>query len=323
MALISFVLSLNPARDGSCDLNPPLECNVGSELILRVDPGLTTDGTGIIVATIIDTSFSSGLFHYVLEYDDSLVTQPLVQADVIETCCMNCISRFAQAIGGAAGSMVDNGNYASGATDIQYNDGFGNTFDFAEGFQTVKTTAFGVCPIDDVGVGIQRMVRGVSIVGDELIVDAAPEHHTFGTDIKTAEVPLATDISGLGTFVLVGFGNVFLANDCRGIFSLTDYYGYAKVVLSPGGSWNLTLDVSVDGGPFATIWTHTYGPSTAFRSETWFISSYGLEQVPPQTFSFGTTVLLTVTTLVPSVAGSTVTAARVAMGQIDATQEIE
>lgn len=326
MALISFVLSLKPARDGSCDLNPPLECNIGSELILRVDPNLTVDGTGIVVATIIDTSFSSGLFHYVLQYDDALVIQPLVQADVIEFCCMDCIGRFAQAIGGSTlSSMQDNGNYASGATDVQHNNGLGGTFDFAEGFQTVHSVAFPTCPGVEAGVGPQRAVRAVSIVADELFVDAAPEHDAFGSTVTFPEQPRNIDIAPLGTR-LIGLtpSTTFFGPNCRGWFSLGNFFGYVEAVLSPGGEWEVIMEVSVNGGAFFPIWSRIFGPSTTLaRTENWFVDAWQNQNVPPNTLSWSFAWQIRVTTNVAPGGAAVISAARLGFAAINVTNNNE
>lgn len=107
MANFTFILSLSTAGSIKCPF-PPLSCDVGEQLILFLsDPAKTADGTGLIVADILQVTYiwQTGKYDYLLSFNEDLLTPGLSgisQCDLLEWCCYTCQSKYTDTKSGAA-----------------------------------------------------------------------------------------------------------------------------------------------------------------------------------------------------------------------------
>jgi len=189
---------------------------------------------------------------------------------------------------------------AAGGNTLRHTALNGTQYNFAEGFATVRQSA--ACAA--AGVNAAKMVRAITLVGTELVVDAAPEHSSLalgfihngspGTDIS----PVATYQAGpSGAFVI---NNPSLCREFRGVLTI-DYS--VAVALQITGVWRYTGQLSIDAAPYADITQSQWGVYPGLTGTNWF----ALAKIP-FTIAAGGSIQFNVDhkieTLVASAAGS-------------------
>lgn len=95
---------------------------------------------------------------------------------------------------------------AIGGQTVDYTNENGSVINFCEGFNAVRASA--ACNV--AGVDAEKMVRGITLNGKELIVDAAPEHTTAGDIIYFPDIALH-EVGGTTTQSMVATN----PSDCR------------------------------------------------------------------------------------------------------------
>lgn len=108
MSQTTVILSLYPAGNCHCP-RPPLECVAGEQIILIVDPALTADGTGTIIADILSVTLNKGKYEYLLCFDPALLNGVtfIEQKDIEDFCCFTCQSQFTVARATTLAAFVD------------------------------------------------------------------------------------------------------------------------------------------------------------------------------------------------------------------------
>lgn len=175
-------------------------------------------------------------------------------------------------------AMADSGNYTAGSTEITHTSGDGSTHVFAEGFHTVKTATSCV----DTGVRSDRVVRGVSISADELILDVVAEHHSGTTGQAASDSGLSIDISDAGTDIIYTGSVVTLNNPslCRDQSVLIVGDNTLQVNVTDTGVWDMEVLQSLDGGAFLDAGTAQYGPYPGTTGTAWLVPSHHEDTIP-------------------------------------------
>jgi hypothetical protein len=158
----------------------------------------------------------------------------------------------------ASDNMVDASPvYSSGASRIRHTTVDGNDFDFAEGFQSVQTSADCITP----GVGATKSVKSVSISANALIIEAAAEHSSAHIGTAGAQA-LALPIDVLGTVIadsVVGPVTINNPSACRSMALAVVYDFGAQFIFTTGGIWLWEGRVSINGAPYVTTASSPWG----------------------------------------------------------------
>lgn len=189
---------------------------------------------------------------------------------------------------------------AIGGNTIRHQASNGGTYDFAEGFDSVRALAGCATP----GVDAGKMVRAVSLAGKELIIDAAPEHSSLALGFVYNGSP-GTDISPAGTYQ-AGASGAFVVNNpspCREFRGMLTIDYSVAVALQITGVWRYTGQLSIDGAPYADITQSQWGVYPGLTGTNWF----ALAKIPftiPAGGSIQFNVDHKIETLIASAAGS-------------------
>ena len=253
------------------ETSAPLDCEAGDKIILFFkNPLVTEDESGVIVGDIIRRTFLNGQYTYYVRYDDALLApgvspNTLTQCDVLSSCCYDCSAEYSDrpvqpppplpAIIADHMSFVELNPIGGNTLEHTAIDA-GPTYLFQEGFSSVRAAAGGGNP----GVDPNKMVRGITLSGTELIVDAAPEHTSL------AGTP------NFGYFAVVSVqavGNVFSNESPLVIINNPSSDRSMKVSVAAHWFWKirqfngvrrLRFEIAIDGAPFIIINSAEGGP---------------------------------------------------------------
>lgn len=100
---------------------PPYDCEAGDQMILTLkDPGVTTNGSGFILADLITRTYENGQYVYYLQFEDSLINiSGISQCDVLEQCCAPCGLDYVQGLfaAGDISALIEVGTFTPAGYD--------------------------------------------------------------------------------------------------------------------------------------------------------------------------------------------------------------
>jgi hypothetical protein len=200
---------------------------------------------------------------------------------------------------GKSDSIVAAPNSPIGGTQYLHTDALGNGIVLPSGFTSVLAAVGCATP----GVGVGKMVRGVTLNSQQLVIDAAPEHSHIVVHSAFNGSP-GTDISALGTYnsgasALLNISNI----TCRTVRGAIRMYWAANVALQAGGVWRFEGRLAINGSPLNVKAATQWGLYPGLTGTVWFMFA----DIPEDILAGGLLVLqwdMNIITLVASAPGS-------------------
>ena len=259
------------------DINPSTDAN--NSLVIGSDGKLYVPGFSETITTLVDNG--NGTATYTNEAGAPVTiplgfTQVVVNGDgsLTFTYPDGTVINTPTPAGNSA--MAQQSTTGAGTREIRHTSGSGATFDFCEGFDSVRQN--NACAV---GVGTNKMVRSVSVSNKELIVDAASEH-TFRTDGTTDLGVANIDISPLGNRQIAETPPLVLNNPslCRDQLALVVGVSAVQIIAQTGGVWQLNVEQRLNGGAYGIFNSTQWGTFPGLIGIPWFMPGNDTQLVP-------------------------------------------
>lgn len=237
--------------------------------------GSHDDGSGTVVDLFetVTTNIDNGDGTWTLTSEDGTVTTIDVCAAVAANCADTLVDNgdgtyshtsvdgtaitidvcAAILAGGCTDVLVRNGTSALGGNLVEHTALDGTVQTFCEGFDSVRA-GLPCSSVEGgtVGIDVTKMVRDITLVGKELVVDAAPEHTSGCIQAGIGAAFADTDASAVGT--ITGNSVTQVVNNpssCRSVAHHYILYGTFSSSFEAGARWFEQHWISINGGAFS------------------------------------------------------------------------
>lgn len=156
----------------------------------------------------------------------------------------SCGAQICQLVISNCGTSSVVGNAANGQQTVTLTHNDGSEEVFCQGPSSFR----GATDCGSIGVGSDRMVRGVSWNGKELIIDAAPEHDFETIGISDLAGPNVDITSPAGRVLLNQTDAIDVCNEtCREMKMVFCGQAVGQAVFGAGGVWRASTEANIGG----------------------------------------------------------------------------